>query len=123
MKCFNNSFQSTVNARRQRERERERERERDGNPSSSVVAETNKLLANSSFFDQDIDWSRHTLTKHLSCENTHIAFSTKIFKSLGYTNDQLDEMRLVNLEIERKETNIVEFVILQCAKLRLIELH
>ena len=53
VKCFNKFVQSAVDARR----------EGDENPNSSVVAETMKLLANSSYGYQIMDRSRHTVTK------------------------------------------------------------
>ena len=53
VKCFNKFVQSAVNVRR----------EGDENPNSSVVAETMKLLANSSYGYQIMDRSRHTVTK------------------------------------------------------------
>ena len=52
-KCFNNFVQSAVDARCQG----------DENPKSSVVAETMKLLANSSYGYHIMDRSRHTVTK------------------------------------------------------------
>ena len=57
-RCFNNFVQSAVNARRQG----------DENPNSSVVAETMKLLANSSYGYQIMDRSRQTVTKYLNFE-------------------------------------------------------
>ena len=57
-KCFNNFVQSAVDARKQG----------DENSNSSVVAETMKLLANSSYGYQIMDRSRHTVTKYLSDE-------------------------------------------------------
>ena len=57
-KCFNNFVQSAADARRQG----------DENPISSVVAETIKLLANSSYGYQMMDRSRHTVTKYLTDE-------------------------------------------------------
>ena len=57
-KCFNNFVLSAVDARRQG----------DKNPNSSVVAETMKLLANSSYGFQIMDRSGHTLTKYLTDE-------------------------------------------------------
>ena len=54
-KCFNNFVQSAANARRQG----------DENPNSSVVAETMKLLASSSYGCHIMDRSRHTVTKNL----------------------------------------------------------
>ena len=55
-KCFNSFVQSAVDARRKG----------DENPHSSVVAETMKLLANSSYGYQIMDRSRHTITKYLN---------------------------------------------------------
>ena len=52
-KCFNKFVQSVVDARR----------EGDENPLSGVVAETMKLLGNSSYGYQIMDRSRHTMTK------------------------------------------------------------
>ena len=65
-KCFNNFVQSAVDARRQR----------DENPNSSVVAETMKLLANSSYGYQIMDRSRHSVTKYLNDEKTHSAINS-----------------------------------------------
>ena len=53
-KCFDNFVQSAGDARRQE----------DENPSSSVVAEIMKLLANSSYGYQIMDRSRYTVTKY-----------------------------------------------------------
>ena len=69
-KCFSSFVQSAVNARRQG----------DENPNSSVVAETMKFLANSSYGYQIIDRSRHTVTKYLNDEKTHSAFNIKLFQ-------------------------------------------
>ena len=57
-KCFNNFVQSAVDAHRQG----------DENPNSSVIAETMKLLANSSYGFHIIDRSRHTVTRSQSCK-------------------------------------------------------
>ena len=54
-KCFNNFVQLVVEARR----------ERDESPLSGVVAETMKLLGNSSYGYQTMDRTRHTITKYL----------------------------------------------------------
>ena len=113
VKGFNKSMQSAVNARR----------ERDENPNSSVVAETMKLLANSSYGYQIIDRSRHTVTKDLNDEKTHGAINTKFFKRLDHINDQLYEVELAKTEIEHREPITVGFFILQYAKLRMLELY
>ena len=85
MERFNNFAQSAVNARR----------EGDENPNSSIVAETMKLPANSSYGYQIINRRQHTVTKYLSDGKTHRAINNKMFKHLGYLNDQLYEVELV----------------------------
>ena len=79
VKCFNNFVQSAINARREGEE----------NPNSSAVAQTMKLLANSSYGYQIMDRSQHTVTKHFNDEKIHGAINTKFFKRLGHINDQL----------------------------------
>ena len=112
-KCFNNFVQSAVDARRQG----------DDNPNSSVVAETMKLLANSSYVYQIMDRSRHTVTKYLTDEKTHSAINSKMFKRLNHLTDQLYDVELVKPEIEHRQPIIVGFFILQYAKLRMLELY
>ena len=94
-------------------------REGDENPNSSVVEETMKLLANSSYGYQNIDGLRHTVTKYLSDGKTHGAINTKFFKRLDHINDQLYEVELAKAEIEHRQPIIVGFFILQYAKLRM----
>ena len=106
-------MQSAVNARR----------EGDENPNSSFVAETMKLLANSSYGFQFCDRSRHTLTKYLSDEKTHEAINTKLFESLNHINEQLYQVEMAKAEIEHRETIVVGFFELQYAKLRMLELY
>ena len=89
-KCFNNFVQSAVDARRQG----------DENPNSRVVAETMKMLANSSYGYQIMDRSRHAVTKYLTDEQTHSAIDSKKFKRLNHITDQLYEVELVKPEIE-----------------------
>ena len=112
-KCFNSFVQSAVDARRQG----------DENPNSSVVAETMKLLANSSYGYQIMDRSRHTVTKYLSDEKTHAAINSKLFKKLDHVNNSLYEVELAKAQIEHKEPIIVGFFILQYANLRMLELY
>ena len=112
-KCFSSFVQSAFNARR----------ERDENPNSSLVAETMKLLANSSFGYQTMDRSRHTLTKYLNDEKTHSAINKKLFKQLNFITDELYEVELVKTENEHREPIIVGFFILLYAKLRILELY
>ena len=112
-KCFNKVMQSADNARP----------EGDKNPNSSVVAETMKLLANSSYGSQNMNRSRYTVTKYLSDEKTHGAINTKLFERLDHINDQGYEVDLAKAEIERREPIIVGFFILQYAKFRMLELY
>ena len=110
-KCFNSFVQSAVNARRQG----------DENPNSSVVAETMKFLANSSYGYEIKDRSRHTVTKYLKDEKTHSASSKELFKQLNFITDKLYEVELVKSEIEQREPIIVGLFILQYAELRKLE--
>ena len=95
----------------------------DENPNSSVVAETMKLLANSSYGCQIMDWSRHTVTKYLSDKKTHAAINSKLFKRLDYVNNSLYEVKDAKAQIEHRELIIVGLFILQYAKLRMLELY
>ena len=70
-------MQSAVNARR----------EGDKNPNSSVVAETMKVRAKSSYGYQIKDRSRRTFTKYLSDEKKHGAINRKLLKPLNHIND------------------------------------
>ena len=77
VKCFNKFVQSAANA----------SQEGDENPNSSVVAETRRLLSNSSYGYRIMDRSRRTVTKYLSDEKTPGAINTKLFKRLDHMND------------------------------------
>ena len=105
-------FQSGVDARRAG----------DENPDSSVVAETMKLLGNSSYGYQIMDRSRHTETKYLNDERTHKAINGKMFKRLNNVSNEIYEVELAKSKIEHREPIIVGFFILQYAKLRMLEL-
>ena len=110
-KCFNSFVQAAVDSRRQS----------DQNPNSSVVAETMKFLANSSYGYQMMDRSRHTITKYLTDEKTHAAIKSKLFTKVDHVNTSLFEVELVKAQTEHKESIIVGFFILQ--KLRMLELY
>ena len=98
-------------------------RQGDENPNSSVVAETMKLLADSSYGYQIMDRSRHTVTKYLTAEKTHSAINSRMFKRLNHITEQLYEVELVKPAIEHREPIIVGFFILQYAKRRMLELY
>ena len=112
-KCFNGFVQSVVDARR----------EGDENPDSSVVAETMKLLGNSSYGYQIMDRSRHTQTLYLSDENTHKAINNRLFRRLNNVGRGIYEVELVKSTVEHREPIIVGFFFLQYAKLRMLELY
>ena len=112
-RCFNNFIKSAVDARWQG----------DENPNKSVVAETMKLLANSSYGYQIMDRSRHTVTKYLNDKKTHSSINSKMLKRLNHITDQLYEVELVKSEIEHREPIVVGFFILQYAQLRMLELY
>ena len=112
-KCFNSFVQSSVDARRQV----------DKTAKSSVVAETKKLLANSSYGFENMDRSRHTVKKYLTDEKTHAAIDSNLFKKLDHVNNSLYEVELAKARIEHKEPIIVGFFILQYAKIRMLELY
>ena len=112
-KCFKSFVHTEVDARRQG----------DENLNSSVVAETMKLPTNSSCGNQIMDRSRHTVTKYLTDEKTHLANNSKLFKNLDHENNSLYEIELAKAQIEHKEPIIVGFFILQNAKLRMLDLY
>ena len=112
-KCLNRFVQAAVDARMKG----------DENPNSSVVAETMKPLANSSCGYQIMDRSRHTLTKYFIDEKIHAAIDSKMFKKLDLVNNSLYEVELAKTQIEHKEPIIVGLIILQYAKLRMLELY
>ena len=74
VKCFTNFVQSAVNARRRR----------DKNANSSDNAGTMKLLFNSSYGCQIVDWSCYSATKYMEDEKTNAAINKKMFKRLGF---------------------------------------
>ena len=100
-KCFNRFVQSAVDAKRQS----------DENAKSSVVAETMKLLAHSSYGYPIMDWSRHTVTKYLTDKKTHAAIKSKQFKKLDHVSNSLYEVEHAKAQIEHKEPIIIGFFI------------
>ena len=98
-------------------------RQSDENPNSSVVAETMKLLAESSNNYPILDCSRHTVTECFSDEKTHAANFIKLFKNLDHVNNSFYEFELTKPQVKHKEPIIVGFFILQHGKLRMLELY
>ena len=112
-KSFTSFVQSAVNGRRQGAE----------NSNSSLVAETMKLLANSSDGYQIMARSRHTVTKYLNDEKTHSAITIKFLRRLNFITDQLSEVELVKSEIKHSEPIIDRFFVWHYAKLRMLELY
>ena len=112
-KCSNSFVQSSVDAKRQSEE----------NPDSGVVAETVKLLANRSYGYQIIEKSWHSVTKDLSDKATQSTNKFKLFKKLDDVNSTLHEVELGKAQIAHKEPIVVGFILLQYAKLRILELY
>ena len=98
-------------------------RKGDENPNSSVVAETMKLLANSSYGNQILDRSRHTVMKYITDEETYAAINSNLFKKLDRVNNSLYEVEPTKAQIEHREPIIVGFLLIQYAKLRMLEPH
>ena len=73
MECSNNFIQSAVKTRT----------ERDEKPSSTVVAETMKLLSNSSYVYQIMNRSRYKVTRYLKKGKTHGDISNEMFMCPG----------------------------------------
>ena len=82
-----------------------------------------KLLANSSYCYQILDWSRRIVTKYLTNGKTHESINSKLFKKLYHVNKSLYEVELAKAQIENKEPIIVGFFILQYTKMRKLHLY
>ena len=95
-KCFTSFVQSAVDARRHGYK----------NPNSSVVVETMKLLANSSYGYQIMDRSLHTVTKYLADEKSHAAIKSKLFKKLDHVNNSLYEVELPKHRLNAKNRSL-----------------
>ena len=70
-----------------------------------------------------MDRNRRIVTKCLVDGRTQAADISKLFKRLDHMKNSLYEVELAKAEIEHKKLIIVEFFILQYAKLRLLELY
>ena len=105
-KGFNIFVQSVVDTRRE-----------------EVVAETMKLLGNSSYGYQIMDRSTHTITKRVNDEKTLEAINEPLFKRLNTVEKDLYEVYLLKSTIEHREPIIVGFFTLHYAKMRILELY
>ena len=98
-------------------------RQKDKSCSSSVVADTRMLLAESYYGSQIMDCGRHTTTKCLSDQKTHVVDISQMFKKLNHGNNEFYDDGLAKTETEHKEPIVITFFILQYAKLRILELY
>ena len=73
------------------------------NPLSGAVAETLKLLCNSSYGYQIMDRSIHTITKYLNDEKTQKESNEPLFKGLNTVQKNLYQIELLELTIEHEE--------------------
>ena len=70
-----------------------------------------------------MDRNRHTITKYLNDEKAHKAINSKFFKKLNHLNDNLYEAESVKADVEHRKPINVGFLILQHAKIRMLELY
>ena len=84
-------------------------REGDENPLSGVVAETMKLLGNSSYGYQIMDRSRHTVTNYLNDEKTHKATNEPLFKRLNTVEKDLYELELFERSLSTENPSLLAF--------------
>ena len=75
----------------------------------SVVADTMKLLANSSYGYQIIDRWRLTMTKYLSDKKTHAAINSELLKELNHLNNTFYEVEWQNSQNEHKSPSLLDF--------------
>ena len=94
-------------------------KEGDKNALLRVVAETMKLLGDSTYGYRIMDRSRHTITKYLDDGESPKAINEPLVKRLSTVFKDLYEMDLLKSTIEQKEPVIVVFFILQYATLRM----
>ena len=98
-KYFNGFVQSVVDARR----------EGDENHDTSDVAETMKLLGNSSYGYQNMDRKRHTETLYLNDEKTHKAIINPLYRRSNNNSTDIHEVELMKSTVEHREPIIVGF--------------
>ena len=98
-------------------------REGDYNPQSSVVAETMKLIGNSSYGYQIMNRSKQTNTRYVNEDMVNVLINKKHFKDYNQLNESTFEVQSTKSKIVHKEPIVVGFFILQYAKLRMLELY
>ena len=109
-KCFESFVNSVVEARRG-----------DKNRSSSVVAETMKLIGNFSYGYQIMDRSKHSKTQYVVGAEVDKLVNERNFKNLNVLPPSIHEVKMVKSEVNHKEPKLVRFFILQYAKLTMLQ--
>ena len=113
VKCFKGFVQTAVDARRAG----------DDNSDSVVMAETMKLLANSSYGYQIMNREKHRSTHYANDSNVDAYINKKTFYSYSTVADDVYEVTNYKGKVDHKEPIAVGFFILQYAKLRMLELY
>ena len=98
-------------------------RQKDQNPNSSVVAQTMKLLAISSYRHQIMDRSQHTVKKYVNDGKTHAAFYNKLFRKVNNVIFSFYGVEIAKAVIEHKQPIIVGFFVLQNSKLGMLDFY
>ena len=111
-KCFESFVDSVVEARREGHK----------STSSSVVAETMKLIGNYSYGYQKMDRSKHSKTRYVVRAEVDKLVNYRIFQNLNVIPSSIFEVEMVKSEVEHKEPIIVGFFILEYAKLKMLQL-
>jgi hypothetical protein len=101
----------------------EARRKGDENPQSGVVAETMKLISNSSYGYQIMDRCRHSETRYVKEDTACKLINKKQFKDYTQIDEDLFEITSAKSKTIHKEPIVVGFFILQFAKLRMLELY
>ena len=97
-------------------------REGDTNKNWTVVAETMKLIGNSSYGYQIMDRRKHIRTKYVKGGEVDKLLNNKLFHNLNELPTNLFEVEMRKKVIEHKEPIIVGFLFLQYAKKTMLEL-
>ena len=100
----------------------EARREADKNTSSSVVADTMKLIGNSSYGYQIMDRSKHSKTQYVVGAEIDPLVNERNFKNLNLLPSSIYEVEMVKPEMNHKEPIDVGFFILHYAKLTMLQL-
>ena len=91
---------------------------------SGVVAETLMLLSSSSYGNQIMNISKHTITKNLSDEKNHKAINEPMFKILNTVEETCMRWSYGNQPLSTDNPSLLAFsYFIQYAKLRMLELY